>query len=651
VPVLKDGTPLKRGTFVVASMLGRGGFGEVYLARQPRMDRDVAIKVLNPNLSDDAGVVERFQREALAAASLRHPNVLPVFDFDLDEDAGVWFLAMQYIPGGRTLKERLGAPMPPEEVARFLAGVAGALDAAHARGIVHRDVKPANVLMDGDHPQLADFGIAHLGDLTGITATGMAIGTPVYMSPEQAMGKPVGPAADQYSLAVMAFEMLAGRPPFLGDSMSLVMQHVNAVPPAVSEYNASAAVAAAAVARGLSKNPADRFPTCVEFIQAIVPGMALFVTPSGPSAVVPGGYANAQSGVAPAAGASAAVDASTAVPDEYLSGATVESQPGVDVPAQDSRVDAIRRAETAKPALPLPMPVLAGGGVALVVGVLAIIFAMRVIGPGAGPSDGGATPTTPGGIITAASPPPAAPTAAPAIGALAPGQGRVNVDSNPIGALILLDGVVQVPTPRGFNLDAGDYEFRLQFQSYEDFVATVKVEDGKTQTISPALSPKPPVEVLEVSDLKIGRDPYRDSFGLIRIQEPTTTFRIQDDINAIVYVKPKSKGIRDVSFTTTVRWQLPGTLDPLLRLGEYQISKDSDEEFIRACAPASAIDAQASNTPLTVEFLIDGARIASFDFRVSGGSVALRGASPCDETVIRGPIASVPGVVQLLAAS
>jgi len=204
VAVLAPGTQLKHGTFVITSELGKGGFGEVYLARQPRMDRDCAIKVLLPRVADNPDIVARFQREALAAASISHPNVLPVYDFDYDDDAGVWFLAMQYVRGGKTLKDRMTGPLDLVQTARIIYQVAGVLDEAHSRDIIHRDVKPANVLMDGDRPLLTDFGIAHLGTMTGLTATGMAIGTPTYMSPEQAMGKPVGPKADQYALAVMS---------------------------------------------------------------------------------------------------------------------------------------------------------------------------------------------------------------------------------------------------------------------------------------------------------------------------------------------------------------------------------------------------------------------------------------------------------------
>src|SRR5579871_796243 len=269
--VLSPGTQLKRGTFIIASELGRGGFGEVYVARQPRMDRDVAIKVLLPRVADDPRAVERFQREALAAGALLHPNVLPVFDFDFDEDAGVWYLAMQYVPGGRTLGSNVQLSREVAEVGRLVEAVGGALDAAHGRGIVHRDIKPANVLLDGDRPLLTDFGIAHLGDMTAMTSVGMAIGTPAYMSPEQAMGRPVGPQSDQYSLAIVAYELLAGRPPFVGDLLSIVAQQVNAPPPPLRELNPRVgADTQAVIERALRKAPTERYSSCSEFASALL---------------------------------------------------------------------------------------------------------------------------------------------------------------------------------------------------------------------------------------------------------------------------------------------------------------------------------------------------------------------------------------------
>lgn len=272
MPFLRDGTQLKDGTFVVLRYLGGGGFGEVYLARQQRMEREVAIKVIAGAVADDPAVLKRFEREALAAGSLLHPNVLPVLDFDFDEEAGVWFLAMQYVPGGRTLQDRLGAQLEFEEAARFVEAIASALDAAHARGIVHRDVKPANVLLDDrERPLLADFGVAHLNSLSTITATGLRLGTGLYMAPERWLGGTTDPASDQYSLGVMAYEMLAGRTPFVGEQHMLMRQHTNAPPPQLTSFNPNATPAMeVALARALSKRPDVRFGSCGEFAAALV---------------------------------------------------------------------------------------------------------------------------------------------------------------------------------------------------------------------------------------------------------------------------------------------------------------------------------------------------------------------------------------------
>jgi serine/threonine-protein kinase len=268
--VLQPGTKLKHGTFEVISLLGSGGFGEVYLARQARIERDVAIKVLRPQLDQNTDMVVRFQREAFAAASLMHPNVLTVFDFDYDEAAGAWFLAMQYVPGGRTLRSVIGPPLPLDETVRLVEGVASALDAAHSRGIVHRDVKPENVMLDGARVLLTDFGVAHLTSMGAMTAVGIAIGTPAYMSPEQALSQAIGPKSDQYSLAVMVYEMLAGRPPFLGEPVSQMLQHASTPPPSLTTFNPQIGSAArSAVMLALSKSPDDRFLTCTEFVDAL----------------------------------------------------------------------------------------------------------------------------------------------------------------------------------------------------------------------------------------------------------------------------------------------------------------------------------------------------------------------------------------------
>jgi tRNA A-37 threonylcarbamoyl transferase component Bud32 len=269
VAALQPGDALQRGTFVIVSEIGRGGYGAVYRAHQARLERDVAIKVLHPQHDDKDDTVVRFRREALATASLSHPNVLPVFDFDFDQELGLWFLVMQYVPGGRSLED-VPTPLEPFKAAQLIGGIAGALDAAHLHGIIHRDVKPANVLLDGERPLLTDFGIAYLGTVTAITGIGVAIGTPAFMSPEQALGREVVPQSDQYALGVMAYSLLLGRLPFEGAAPALLYQHVHEpVPPLDTVDPRFPAPLAAAVRRAMSNAPEERFPSCTEFANAL----------------------------------------------------------------------------------------------------------------------------------------------------------------------------------------------------------------------------------------------------------------------------------------------------------------------------------------------------------------------------------------------
>ncbi|HZT06106.1 MAG TPA: protein kinase [Chloroflexota bacterium] len=264
MPVLGQGAVLKRGTFVIERLLGRGGFGEVYLAAQPRVGRQVAVKVLRPGLGEDPDVLRRFEREARAAGSFLHPHIVPVLDFDFDEAEAVWFLAMQYVPGGRTLRDRLVDPLSVDEASQIVSALASALDTAHARGVLHRDVKPSNVLLDeADRPLLSDFGIAHLDSISAVTQPGVRAGTALYMAPERWKGEPADAAGDQYSLAVMAYQMLAGRPPFVGDQHSLMMQHLSVEPPRLVRVRPEITEAMdLAVLRALRKERGDRFDTC-----------------------------------------------------------------------------------------------------------------------------------------------------------------------------------------------------------------------------------------------------------------------------------------------------------------------------------------------------------------------------------------------------
>jgi serine/threonine protein kinase len=254
----------------VIELLGSGGMAEVYLAHDEVLDRDVALKVLSPRYADDEEFVERFRREAYNAASLSHPNIVSIFDRGESEE-GTYYIAMEYLSGG-TLKDcivRRGCFPPPTAVA-VAAQIAEALDAAHQYGVVHRDVKPHNILVTefGD-VKVTDFGIARAASSSKMTHTGTILGTAHYVSPEQAMGEPVGPQSDLYSLGVVLYEMLTGEPPYDADSpLGVAMKHVSGHLRPPQEVNPSIPARINAVTmRLLAKDPEDRYPDAASLLE------------------------------------------------------------------------------------------------------------------------------------------------------------------------------------------------------------------------------------------------------------------------------------------------------------------------------------------------------------------------------------------------
>ena len=198
------------GSYRLVEQIGKGGMGEVYRAQHLRLGREAAVKILPVNLASEADFLKRFEREAASAASLDHPNILPVWDYG--EQGGVPYLVMPYIRSG-TLKERLGrGPLSRQDILRYLSQMADALDYAHEKGIIHRDVKPANMLLDErGRLYLSDFGIAKaLEGAEGLTRTGVGVGTPEYIAPEQAQGR-ADSRSDLYALGIILYELLAGR--------------------------------------------------------------------------------------------------------------------------------------------------------------------------------------------------------------------------------------------------------------------------------------------------------------------------------------------------------------------------------------------------------------------------------------------------------
>ncbi len=255
------------GRYEATHLVARGGMAQVYRAMDLQLDRPVALKVLFPELSVDRTFVERFRREAQAAANLSHPNIVPVFDWG--EDDGSYFIVMEYIDG-RPLSAVLRdpAPLPPNQIATIGAGVAAALAFAHRHGVVHRDVKPGNVLItpDGD-VKVTDFGIARaVNTEESLTQTGAVMGTAAYFSPEQAEGKGVDSRSDIYSLGVVLYEMAVGKPPFTGDSpVAVASKHVRDTPVLPREANPLVPVALEAVImKAMAKLPDDRYRSAEE---------------------------------------------------------------------------------------------------------------------------------------------------------------------------------------------------------------------------------------------------------------------------------------------------------------------------------------------------------------------------------------------------
>jgi hypothetical protein len=242
----------------------------VYKAYQAALARHVAIKVLPDYLTDDSDFPQRFQREAVALASLRHPNIPAVFDYSTADD--LTYIVCEYIDGG-TLSEQMGEPLPLEYVVEILRPIASALDYAHARGVLHRDIKPSNIMLARDgRPVLNDFGLAQMMSTDGrITAAGTIMGTPQYMAPEQCAGQSLGPPADIYSLAVVAYEMLTGRVPFQAATPAAVIlaQMQDPLPPPRSVNPQLSEAIEASLLKGLAKRPGDRFPTASAMIQSL----------------------------------------------------------------------------------------------------------------------------------------------------------------------------------------------------------------------------------------------------------------------------------------------------------------------------------------------------------------------------------------------
>ena len=272
-----EGT-LIAGRYEIREHIATGGMASVFKTWDRRVERIVAIKVLRSLDKNDLRAVERFRREARAAAALAHPNAVTIYDFV--EEMGQYFLVMEYIHGP-TLKQLIGQrrQLQARETLEIAAQVCAVLQVAHARGFIHRDIKPQNIMLVADTTaaggdilvKLTDFGIVRVAEDAGLTNSGIVLGTADYLSPEQARGEKLTASSDLYSLGVVMFEMLTGRPPFVGPTaVSIAMQHASSNPPSLRQYNANIPPAVEKIVmRALEKEPEDRFHSAQEMQQAL----------------------------------------------------------------------------------------------------------------------------------------------------------------------------------------------------------------------------------------------------------------------------------------------------------------------------------------------------------------------------------------------
>ena len=449
---------LVEGKYKVERMLGKGGMGAVFLAHDLTLEREVAIKVLPPDISMDEHIVKRFQQEAKTSAKLDHTNIIPIYR--VESDGGLNYFVMKYI-AGTSLEDVLDQKQPPpltiEYIQRVLWEAACALGHAHQRGVVHRDVKPANIMFDHDgRVMLTDFGISKaLQAATGFTGTGMIIGTPHYMAPEQAKGATVDGRADQYSLGVVAYRMITHELPYTGDSVHTILyKHIfEEIPSARAKRGDAPEFLTRAISRALSKEPAQRFDTMEDFATAVWPEQPVTAPKAGAS--------KSQRRPPPRPQRTASADAPT----------EVTSAPTTPIPRAGMKIPAAKKKRS---------------GVGILVGAIVVVAAgvggyLTLGRKSAAPSP---PPPAPAAVVpgetqrVVAQPPPPPPARRPPPApppAAAAEQGFITVNSIPPGE-VFIDGRDVGPTPVvEFTVSPGRHSIRVERAGYKTRSETVDV--------------------------------------------------------------------------------------------------------------------------------------------------------------------------------
>ncbi len=493
---------LVQGKYEIKRLLGKGGMGAVFLAQDLTLEREVAIKVLPPDFSSDPQVIKRFQQEAKTAAKLDHPNIIPIYRVESEE--GLNYFVMKFI-SGTSLEDVLDSkqPLTDDYLQRILWEAACALGHAHSRGVVHRDVKPANIMFDHDgRVMLTDFGISKaLQSASGLTGTGMIIGTPHYMAPEQAKGQPVDGRADQYSLGVLGYRLLAGALPFSGDSVHTILyKHIFEEAPRLSGLRENTPKCLTdAIQRALAKDPAERFPSMEDFATALWPEQPVSATGKGSPRPV----------ARPAARGPVTAD----TPTEHVAasaGASATSAPTVG-PARPRTRPAQKKSSKAGLFVALVLIAAAGGGYVVLRGGQGETESPPTTAPAPSPASSDLAVTAQS-TATATNPPaaPATPSTPrqtrpasqnrqparqqapsqsvtppvvqqpPPVQAAAEEVGYLSIDAVPFGA-VSIDGVQVGDTPLDrYRVKPGLRTIRIESPGYKTKIERVQVEAGNT---------------------------------------------------------------------------------------------------------------------------------------------------------------------------